>query len=88
MLCNVYTNSCFLHDIRIGILHVFLSFFVASREIKERIEMTKDVKKEKKVEITAKSTKAIPKGVAGKGTMPKVPKPVEIEVFALLVSCW
>jgi large subunit ribosomal protein L24e len=47
---------------------------VAFREIKERIKKTKDEKKAKKAEISAKSAKAIPKGVAGKGAMPKGPK--------------
>jgi len=42
-------------------------------EIKERIKKTKDEKKAKKAEVTAKSQKAGGKGIS-KGAMPKGPK--------------
>ncbi|KAL5135416.1 60S ribosomal protein L24 [Glycine soja] len=45
----------------------------ALREIKERIKKTKDEKKAKKAEVTAKSQKAGGKGIS-KGAMPKGPK--------------
>ena len=43
-------------------------------EIKERIKKTKDEKKAKKAEVTAKIQKAQGKGNIGKGAAPKGPK--------------
>lgn len=63
-----------------------LQFFVVTRhrlyciilcffsEIKERIKKTKDEKKAKKAEVTAKTQKAQGKGNMSKGAAPKGPK--------------
>lgn len=46
--------------------YVFWDHFLLCSEIKERIKKTKDEKKAKKAEVTAKAQKA-----GGKGNMPK-----------------
>ena len=45
-----------------------------NREIKERIKKTKDEKKAKKAEVTAKQQKTQGKGNISKGSAPKGPK--------------
>lgn len=50
---------------------IILCFF---SEIKERIKKTKDEKKAKKAEVTAKTQKAQGKGNMSKGAAPKGPK--------------
>lgn len=50
-----------------------ITFFVTCSEIKERIKKTKDEKKAKKAEVTAKTQKVQGKGVP-KGAAPKGPK--------------